>query len=242
MKECISCKENKQESEYNKNKNAKDGLKEYCRKCASLQNAKYREKNRELINSKKRKDYWKSKEDKLFRTEKELKKVEKECTVCNEVKSIHDFYKRGNGGFYNYCKTCHIKKTNKYASDNIEKTRKNRISREQRRRARKNELINDFTKVEWLTCMKYFEDKCAYCGGSDGKITQDHFTPVSKGGHYTESNIVPACFSCNTQKHNTLFPEWYKTKSFFCKGRKHKIYSYLKTRNGNSEPSALEIM
>jgi len=42
-------------------------------------------------------------------------------------------------------------------------------------------------------------DCCYYCG-KKGKLTLDHFDPLSKGGAHCVSNFVFACFSCNSRK------------------------------------------
>ena len=34
--------------------------------------------------------------------------------------------------------------------------------------------------------------------------TKDHVIPISKGGHNTKENIVPACQSCNNKKYNKI--------------------------------------
>lgn len=54
--------------------------------------------------------------------------------------------------------------------------------------------------------VEYFDGKCVYCGG-DGN-TWDHIVPVSKGGDSTPGNIVLACLSCNSSKHNYDLEEW----------------------------------
>lgn len=242
-KKCVSCRVVKPLEDFNKNKSSSDGYKVYCRECASEQNRRYREKHREKINRKKRKDYWESKKYSEARTAKELKEGSRLCNVCQKEKPILEFYKRGNGGFYSICKECHIETTTQYANENIEQTRANRIVRENRRLARKKELISDYTNKEWMSAIDYFENKCAYCGNDNVKLTQDHFIALSKGGHYTKSNIIPACFSCNTQKHNFDFYKWYKTRDYYSLDRLIKIESYLDAvKNDNLEPSALETM
>lgn len=74
---------------------------------------------------------------------------------------------------------------------------------QQRRRAQKTgAALNDFTHEQWLVLQEAFQHCCAYCGKHlKGKLTQDHITPLSKGGNHTLSNIVPACRSCNAKKH-----------------------------------------
>lgn len=247
-KTCSICKEEKAIGEFNKNKSSADGYKDYCRVCASEQNRRYRERHREKINEKKRADYWESKKNKKERTAKELAERTRVCSVCNTSKKITDFYKRGNGGFYNYCKSCHIKNTNDYRSKNVEQTRKTRIRNEHTRRARKSKLIDDFSEEDWCQAIDYFRSEkgateCAYCGNESVKLTQDHFIPLSKGGHYTKDNIIPVCFGCNTQKHNTNFFDWYPTKEFYSKERLAKVKKYLSQMNhDNLEPSESEMI
>ncbi len=69
------------------------------------------------------------------------------------------------------------------------------------RRARKyNALINDLTVEQWEEIKIAYGNCCMYCGRKMQRLTQDHITPLSKGGNHTASNIVPACKSCNSIK------------------------------------------
>ena len=72
-------------------------------------------------------------------------------------------------------------------------------------------LPRDFTTKDWRAAQKFFNNKCAYCGAK-GKMTQDHFIPVKKGGGYTRDNIVPACGSCNCSKGAKDPYKWLVTK------------------------------
>jgi 5-methylcytosine-specific restriction endonuclease McrA len=72
--------------------------------------------------------------------------------------------------------------------------------KDQRRRARKLALVNDLTVAQWQDIKAQFRHCCAYCGKKQQRLTQDHLTPLSKGGGTTRHNIVPACKSCNSKK------------------------------------------
>ena len=50
---------------------------------------------------------------------------------------------------------------------------------------------------------------CGYCGKKfkDTQLTNDHITPVSKGGKNTWTNCVTACVSCNGRKDNMSLKE-----------------------------------
>src|SRR3990167_830078 len=85
-----------------------------------------------------------------------------------------------------------------------------RAVNEQRRRARKAQApINDLTAEQWneillaynYICV-YCPDDCKECETHTHNLTQDHITPVVKGGSYTVQNIVPACQRCNVKKHD----------------------------------------
>lgn len=242
-KKCVSCKSTKPIEEYNKDRGSSDGYKTYCRECASEQNRRYRERYRKKINKKKRQRYCESKKYSEEKTAKELREGTRTCNECHEKKEITEFYERGNGGFYSICKACHIKATKQYAKENIEQTRAGKIIRENRRIARKKELIDDYTKEEWKSAIDFFDSACAYCGENNVKLTQDHFVALSKGGHYTKENIIPVCFSCNTQKHNFDFYKWYKTRGFYSLDRLNKVESYLNAvKKDNLEPSAPEMV
>lgn len=43
---------------------------------------------------------------------------------------------------------------------------------------------------------------CLYCGGrfSDGQLSRDHVTPISRGGQDVWNNVVSACKPCNNYK------------------------------------------
>jgi 5-methylcytosine-specific restriction endonuclease McrA len=65
--------------------------------------------------------------------------------------------------------------------------------------------ISNFTAEQWKRMQDLYKHRCAYCGKrAKGHLTQDHITPLSKGGNHTASNIIPACASCNSKKYTGL--------------------------------------
>ncbi len=61
--------------------------------------------------------------------------------------------------------------------------------------------VSDFTHAQWVMVQEVFDHRCIYCHKrAKGHLTQDHITPLSKGGSHTLTNIVPACRSCNSKK------------------------------------------
>lgn len=76
-----------------------------------------------------------------------------------------------------------------------------------KRKAKEIECINTLTAREWIDILKQYKFKCAYCGKEFtlfDKATKDHVIPISKGGDNIKENIVPACKSCNSKKHDKL--------------------------------------
>ena len=142
VKMCCTCKEVKDISNFSKNKNSKDGYKQYCKECANKASKKYREENKEKIKESKKEWYYKTKENKNERTQKEIDKGYRVCTVCNIKKDISEFYKRGNGGFYGECKECQLKKQKEYHLKNRDKIILNKREYNKRRK----EEIHDYNK------------------------------------------------------------------------------------------------
>lgn len=70
-----------------------------------------------------------------------------------------------------------------------------------RRAAKRRAPVNDLTTAQWREIKEAFGHQCAYCHRKMQKLTQDHLTPLAKGGSHTASNVVPACTSCNSKKH-----------------------------------------
>jgi 5-methylcytosine-specific restriction endonuclease McrA len=73
----------------------------------------------------------------------------------------------------------------------------------QRRAMIRHAAINDFTHAQWLEMQDHYDHRCAYCHKRfKGHLTQEHIIPLSLGGNHTRANIVPACRSCNSKKHD----------------------------------------
>lgn len=74
-------------------------------------------------------------------------------------------------------------------------------ARGEKRRAQKygNEAT-PLTRKEWEFIKATYDYRCVYCGKKPKQLTQDHLTPLSKGGRHVLTNIVPACRSCNSRK------------------------------------------
>ncbi len=72
---------------------------------------------------------------------------------------------------------------------------------------------NDLTETQWSLIMEAWGG-CAYCTSTTRALQKDCVLPVSRGGRYTLTNVVPACASCNASKHNGEVSSWMRRKGF----------------------------
>jgi len=120
-----------------------------------------------------------------------------------------------------------------WREDNRESTRKgNRIwstnnkdkkrEYERKRRARKQQVKESYTKEDELYTRELFEHKCANCGSIEN-LCIDHHMPLSKGYPLTRQNAVLLCTSCNCKKQNKI-PD-----NFYSMYKLNEISNILKT-------------
>ena len=76
-----------------------------------------------------------------------------------------------------------------------------------RRKRRMARATHDLTEAQWLALMDAWGG-CAYCGGDGAALQKDCMLPISRGGRFTVTNVVPACGSCNASKCNTEVTTW----------------------------------
>lgn len=80
-----------------------------------------------------------------------------------------------------------------------------------RRKRRLAAVTNDLTPTEWIELTSAWGG-CAYCGATGVPLQKDCVLPVSRGGRYTATNVVPACRSCNASKCNDEVTGWMRRK------------------------------
>ena len=107
-----------------------------------------------------------------------------------------------------------------------------------KRRQLEKELPYHYSVEDWKETLTYFSHSCCYCGSKEN-LQQDHFIPAEKGGAYIKSNIVPACYSCNTSKKDRDFEVWYPKKPFYDETRKKKILKFIGIKNNMHQLSIL---
>lgn len=101
-----------------------------------------------------------------------------------------------------------------------DKGRKASQTTKRRYEFKKKGLDVSLTSADWEQILIDFDNKCAYCGSQE-KLCQEHFIPVSKGGGYTKRNILPACLSCNNKKRNKHPADWLPAETY------RRIANYL---------------
>jgi 5-methylcytosine-specific restriction endonuclease McrA len=93
--------------------------------------------------------------------------------------------------------------------DGVVGSRKARAAR--RRKRRMGRVEHDLSAAQW-TALKAAWGGCAYCGASTTTLQRDCVLPLSRGGRYTLSNIVPVCRSCNASKCNAEVTGWLRRR------------------------------
>ncbi|EKS4345120.1 HNH endonuclease [Clostridium botulinum] len=93
---------------------------------------------------------------------------------------------------------------------------------------------HNITKQQWEACKEYFNYSCAYCEMSEEEHKkiynqQLHKEHIIDCGRNDLKNCVPACRSCNSEKHIFSFNDWYnKNNPNYLKERYDKIVKWIK--------------
>ena len=153
--------------------------------------------------------------------------VLKTCTFCGMSKPLNDFPKNGKDEFgepkyRDDCKTCY----NIRRRENATKKKHTDFVGGMKRRG---EADVEYSHQQWKETVIFFGGECAYCGRTMHKgerLTRDHLEPVSEGGRTVQSNIVPACATCNSSKGATEWREWFMKQPFFSQARMNRIFQW----------------
>jgi 5-methylcytosine-specific restriction endonuclease McrA len=159
----------------------------------------YRQEHREELLEKDRQGYAKNKEERQ-RRQKIYNEQHKEAVKAYKARWHRENFARTSAIQHQRYR----QNREKYREKSREYRRKNpdiMLACRERKRARKlNAPVNDFTAAQWKAMKAHYGYRCVYCRKKSQRLTQDHITPLSKGGAHTQSNIVPACRSCNSTK------------------------------------------
>ena len=116
------------------------------------------------------------------------------------------------------------------------------VRRARANRRRKRRLahgVHDLTDEQWIA-VKAAWVACAYCGATDVPLQRDCVLPISRGGRYTLTNVVPACASCNASKCNAEVTSWLRRKRL---DERAFLQRFLRIRSmlALSSPAASEV-
>lgn len=148
------------------------------------------------------------------------------CTKCKSAKpTTLEFFPpnaRKRNGLDSWCLSCRRalarEKQARLRVSNPEKVmaekRRHRFSEKGRVWKRRDSLIHNhkrrgealpfrWTHEDWTRCLTFWEQRCAYCGGSP--VEQDHVIPLSIPGcpGTVPWNMAPACTKCNRSHRET---------------------------------------
>lgn len=172
--------------QFYKDRQKKDGHTSRCKECHSQHAAVYYQANTETI---------------LQQTAVYSKAHTPERRQRNNARRMANLDRfRQSSATY---RLAHPERSRQLVRDSRKRHPETRRANELRRSARKRGApICDFTADQWKAMKELYQYRCAYCGKKLQRLTQDHVTPLSKGGSHTWDNIVPACLPCNLKKYN----------------------------------------
>lgn len=113
---------------------------------------------------------------------------------------------------------------------NYIETTKERLESADAQRSRHDDEGNayiELTTNEWEAAIQSFDNACAFCGSDDKELTKDHLLPLSKGGHMSKENIIPACRPCNSSKKDHDWEDWFPKQDFYSSERYNRIKTYI---------------
>lgn len=146
---------------------------------------------------------------------------EKLCMSCKTMKPLVEFSpsERGLGGLAAYCKPCQNSRYNdrekgrKATARYREKHRERHLARHRVRmyEYRTRKLVSsDGTVTDEFLKELYGTKICHYCKKETPRKlrTADHMTPLNLDGTHSASNLVMACWTCNSSKRDIPYDEF----------------------------------
>jgi hypothetical protein len=130
---------------------------------------------------------------------------------------------------------------------NPDKCRESKRARDVLERTGRRQSVDPVTLQQIDARFAIWKNRCAFCGvaASDPRnhgrkrLTVEHVLAITKGGLDEASNIIPACTSCNSSKHNNPVETWYRRQPFFSETRWRKIQRHCPAAVVGQLPLAL---
>ena len=190
-KTCIKCKEVKLLAEFHKDKTKPDGYRPRCKVCRIIDGKVYYNNNIDLILNR----------GKLYRGLNKERETERSTRWINEnperAKEYQKCYRILN-------REREAERVRAWRYKNPEKRR----ASDRKRRARKQSVNENYTKLDEQYTRELFNNCCVCCDSTDN-LCVDHHYPLSKGNPLTRNNAVLLCRSCNCSKGAKLPEEFY---------------------------------
>jgi hypothetical protein len=207
-KVCSDCDVWKPLEDYSKNKGTSDGKRYICKECDKERVRKYRRENEE-----KYKDYNKKYHAENIEERRASNKEYRENNNEYEKERMVKWRKENTEHIQQYHRDYAIENKElikKYTAKWISENRNLTVLYQQKRRARKKQLPNDFTVEEQKKVLEQFNDSCALTGDKQN-IHFDHVIPISIGhGGTTYGNMIPLRADLNFSKHDSNIFEWFE--------------------------------
>lgn len=244
LKICSCCGSTLPLCNFGKRSNSVDGLLGYCKECAKKKRdkyyesdenkakarnraQKYRDKNRQEINTKRRQQY-QANEDvrkKNFDMCKRYKESHKK-----QVSEYQQDYRLSRLDFLlNYSRQYYQDHQEYFYEWRRSETGKlSSVIAHEKRRCLLQNIEGSFTTEDVANLLIFFDNKCAYTGEPLEKSYHlDHIIPLSKGGENYIWNIVPSNRFPNLSKGVHNMEMWYRKQPYFSEDRLQKIYSWI---------------
>jgi 5-methylcytosine-specific restriction endonuclease McrA len=195
-KVCRGCKLPKSLDEFGTDKYTSDGKSSRCIPCKRQESAQYRAQNPEKVRA--ATATWTRKNPEKRKAYEDTHKAEKQARNKTRYRQNKALMNAQSAAYYAAHRMAMRQKHADWYAQHPEWIEE---KTERRRTARTEALLNDLTAAQWEEIKNAYEHRCAYCRRKMKRLTQDHITPLSKGGSHTLANVVPACQSCNSKKH-----------------------------------------
>ena len=211
FKTCIKCgKSLPLTIEYFKNrKDSKDGFRNECKECSAKAFKQYKENHKEHLANYQRE--W-SKANKEKRSEYMATYGPKHYQKNKiEIDKKHVIYNRS------YIKTLHGQMLD--------------IAKKNKRKALKGQNGGSYTVDQWLICLEFFSNRCAYSGEiiTKNNLNTDHIIPLHSGGSSYINNMCPSVDLINFSKNNNDMETWYRKQKYFSEERLNKIFEWMES-------------
>jgi 5-methylcytosine-specific restriction endonuclease McrA len=203
MKKCTKCGEEKNETEFYKNRSKRGGLETCCKECADKINKQYYLAKRDDIREYKRK-YREANIEYILEQGRKYREANREILS----KKQREYSKTEKGRI-------------------VEK-----VSQQNRRYLKRyNTNPGDKLTAKQIKYLTEIYTHCVYCDTelTPDNTHIDHVHPLSKGGSHSIDNVVLACKDCNLRKNDKPLDQWLSGTGYSI-SIKHIVFNKLEER------------